>query len=108
MKILFLTLALLVASFSAFAEHEPPTSFRDIPFGSSSSLLKDQIKLVENANGLKCYQKNKERLNIGDADLQEITYCYYKDQLYVVLLKFVGSANYGIISDILNQKYGDG
>ncbi|MNC41693.1 hypothetical protein D3C75_904680 [compost metagenome] len=95
----------VIVSSTALASYTPPTGFRDIPWASSPSALAGGAALVEDYGDMKCFARNKESLNIGDADLRSITYCYYKDRFFAVTVKFAGTTNFSKIQETLTQKF---
>ena len=105
MKKAALAAMLFVITSVAHARFDPPTGFRDIAFGSAAETL-GAAKLVEESGDFKCFQKANDNLLIGTATINEITYCYYKNQLEMVLIKFDGYTNFSTIKSVLAEKYG--
>lgn len=104
MKSHFLVALTLFISFAASAQED--MRFRGMEWGASSKAT-EALKLVEDSEGLKCYAKNGEKLLVGDASLQRIRYCYYKDQLGFVMIDYKGDSNQIILKDVFDKKFGN-
>lgn len=107
MRFKHLVLCAIFFSTTTQATFTPPTGFRDMPWGSSPSSVVGGMTLEHKDNDSKCYTRKKESLKIGDADLKWIGYCYYKDRLFSVWIKFDGVKNFSRIQEALVQKYGE-
>ncbi len=106
MRFMHLVLGAILFSTTTLATFTPPTGFRDMPWGSSPSSVVGGMTLEYNDHDSKCYTRKQENLKIGDADLKWIGYCYHKDRLFSVWIKFDGARNFSKIQEALVQKYG--
>lgn len=74
------------------AGYQAPPDFRGHLWGASTSAF-PSLELREESGDSKFYSDPTEDLSIGNAALQSITYGFYKDQLFAVLIRFEGYSN---------------
>ncbi|MGU5661483.1 hypothetical protein [Aeromonas sanarellii] len=106
MQFKHLVMGSILVSTTALATFTPPAGFRDMLWGSSPSSVAGGMTLEDDDHDSKCYTRKQEKLKIGDADLKWIGYCYHKDRLFGVVVKFDGVRNFSKIKEALVQKYG--
>lgn len=104
---MMILLALLVSSAFAGskADLDSKYGFRDLKFGSG--VTSDSV-LIEDGGGFKCYQRPSDALSVGDAILKELRYCYYNNELLVVMIETEGISNSQAFLAVLSAAYGDG
>ncbi|MBC8084112.1 MAG: hypothetical protein H7Z21_12960 [Hymenobacter sp.] len=109
MKHLLLLCLLLLAipSRAQFANAlDAKNGFRDAVFGASVETLPGATPLGQGEGDTQCYSRATDELKIGDAQLSDISYCYYKGRLYSVTLATAGAANSRALRDALEAAYG--
>jgi hypothetical protein len=99
----FTVLAFLLCDFAAAAT--PTGTIRGLAWSGPVSAL-GAATMVDGDGTLKCYKKRNDDLAVGAATLTSITYCYYKNQLTSVLMKYSGYTNFDDLKISLSQKYG--
>lgn len=82
--------------------------FRDIRFGTpfDSFTLLDQVETL--GSDKLCYVRTDEDLNLGNARLVSIQYCFYHKRLWAVVLNAAGPYNVEALYRYLQQSYGSG
>lgn len=105
-RLIYSVIALSLLTAQALADTSPE-SIRGHAWGGPLGDLGDSI-LGEDDGDLKCYQKKNDDLTVGAATLGRADYCYYKDRLASVFLKYKGYANFNGLKSTLFQKYGAG
>ena len=88
----------------AKAGYTPPSDFRGISWGADIGSFKDSMEQTEADGESKCYDKKDDKLQISDASLESIHYCFYKGQLFSVIIRFSEAQNFQVIKDTLFQK----
>jgi hypothetical protein len=79
--------------------------FRDMKFGDPP---KSDMILIENDGKQKFYHRKSDDLTVGVGELSEITYGFYKQQLYIVWLKTRGLPDSQALLTTLTSAYGAG
>ena len=79
--------------------------FRDLKFGEPP---KSSMILLEDDGDLTFYRRDSDDMKVSDGELSEITYGFYKQQLFTVTLKTKGSANSKALLTTFNSAYGAG
>jgi hypothetical protein len=79
--------------------------FRDLKFSDSPP---QGMRVVEDHGDTTYYTRPSDDLTIGDARIKEMTYGFYKGQLYSVLLQTEGLINSHALLEVLRQAYGSG
>jgi hypothetical protein len=103
--LLFLTALFLVAIASASGLDD---GVRGLQWQSAPSAL-GIYKVIEDRGDGKCYEKLDEDLDVANAaKLSHVTYCYYKDHLYAVVMDYDGYINFSALRRVLLEKYGKG
>jgi len=81
--------------------------FRGMRWGDPSSHLgKSKIIVPKTPAGVECRRRVGERLFVGKAQLDSVTYCFYKDRFFGVSLNFEGRSNYSAILNAVTEIYG--
>jgi hypothetical protein len=88
-----------------FAFQNEPNTFRGIRWGVNIKELHD-MKLVEDAGDSKFYVKKNDKMKIGDADIEEVAYGFYKGRFDCVQIKFSNLLNFLRIHETFSQLYG--
>ncbi|TXC85520.1 hypothetical protein [Paraburkholderia azotifigens] len=57
-------------------------------------------------SGVECRRRVGERLSVGKARLDSVTYCFYKNRFFGVSLDFRGRSNYTALVDAVTDIYG--
>lgn len=97
-----------------FQKHLPPPTFpnepdgfRGIKWGTDIARLPG-MELVKNGGAEKYYVRPDEKLKIGDAIVEKITYGFYRDEFFKVTISLKGLMNYMHMKETLTGLYGDG
>ncbi|MEQ7895332.1 hypothetical protein [Xanthomonas arboricola] len=104
MKIVAL-LSLLLGSPFAAAQSETAVTFRDLQWGVGVTSIHG-LKEVESTGDFTCHTKAGDKLNVGDAALERIRYCFYKGKFGYVIIDYKGQVNQITLKDVLDQKFG--
>jgi hypothetical protein len=109
--------AMLVMIFSGCFQQPPrvpmisfpnePDGFRGIKWGTNIARLPG-MELVKNGGAEKYYVRPDDKLKIGDAVIEKITYGFYRDEFFKVMIHFKGLMNYMHMKETLTGLYGDG
>ena len=105
-----LILIILFVPLFSYAFQNEPDNFRGIKWGTNIKDLPDMVQLDDPGrqnNNIKHTQRNNEILQIGDAELSDITYRFYKDQFCFVSIRFE-SKNFRKLKETLFKLYGPG
>lgn len=81
--------------------------FRTYHFGDDVSTIPN-LKEIEKDGDTKFYNKTDENLKIGDANLKDIVYGFYKGKLYIVMINTKGLVDSRKVYDALASQYGGG
>jgi hypothetical protein len=86
--------------------------FRGIPWGTNIENLSDMTLVPGYISGsgvfhIKSYRRKEDLLRIGDAELESLTYVFYKDQFYRVSIVVKGVSNQQNLLRALTARYGD-
>jgi hypothetical protein len=85
-----------------------PDGFRDIKWGTNIKNLAGMEKRGGDSIGLSTYTKKGDDLKIGEADIGEITYAFYKNRFYSVVLDYKGLVNFENLKNIFFDYFGAG
>lgn len=102
-----LVLALIFISTASFAWafDKEPDGFRGIKWGTSINDYKGMV-LIETDGDTKFYKKKGDKLSIGEAELNKITYIFYKGKFYSVFIKYEGIGNFDKLKETFTSQYG--
>jgi len=96
---------LILSSLPAFAFQNEPDGFREIKWGTNISELTDML-LVESGRDSEYYCRKNDKTKIGDTNIDQISYGFYKNRFYVVLVEYTGFLNFTKLKAILFDQYG--
>jgi len=102
---IFLLIISVCVAIPVFAFQNEPDGFRGIKWGTNISQLPD-MGLTEDDGGTKYYVKNNDKMKIGDADINQLVYGFYKNRFCVVAIVFDGYSNFSKIKETLVNEYG--
>jgi hypothetical protein len=84
-----------------------PDGFRGIKWGTKITLLSG-MELVRNGCAEKYYIRSGDKLKVGEAVVEKITYGFYRDEFFKVTIRFKGLMNYLDLKQTLFGVYGEG
>jgi len=102
---LFLLLISVYVAIPAFAFQNEPDGFRGIKWGTNISELNDML-VADSGKDTVYYIRKNDTLKIGDADIDQISYGFYENRLFVVLVEDDGYLNFTKLKAILIDLYG--
>jgi len=85
-----------------------PDNFRGIKWGTNIHSLPEMKFLVETEEGVKFYERENDKLMVGDASLSYLRYVFYKDRFCGTNIEFQGWSNFDKIKQIAFSTYGEG
>ena len=103
--LVFLLIASVSVTIPAFAFQNEPDGFRGIKWGTNITEFSDTL-LVESGKDSQYYMKKNDEMKIGDAHIDQMSYGFYKNQFYVVLVEYNGYLNFTKLKAILFDQYG--
>jgi len=103
--LIFLLVISVYVAIPAFAFQNEPDRFRGIKWGTNISELADLL-LVESGKDTQYYCRKNDEMKIGDAGIDQISYGFYKNRFYVVLVEYNGFLNFTKLKTILFDQYG--
>jgi hypothetical protein len=102
-----IVLFFILLPFTSFSQNpkalDDKYGFREMKFETLFNSIKNLVKVEEGF-----YKSTTEDLKLGDYQLNEVVYSFYKDQLYIILIKVKGVINSNGVLKILQQAYGSG
>lgn len=104
------TVAFLFCVFTSAAsanDDRDPTGFRGLKWGTNIADAPDMVWLYDNDES-KTYERNGDKMSIGDAQLRRISYFFYKDRFSRVIIFISGQANFQKLKDAVFAAYGAG
>ena len=106
---LALQAALLITSVSALAFENEPTGFRGIEWGTKFEQVAEQFTQTTASQDRVFYQRKGDKLNFGEAVLQDITYMFYKGEFQGVMIRSeAGVQNQHALKDAVTAQFGFG
>jgi hypothetical protein len=96
---------LVCSNFTALAFQNEPDGFSGIKWGTNISQLTDML-VVESGKDTLFYCRKNENMKIGDADIDQISYGFYKSRFFQVLVEYKGYVNSTKLKAILIGQYG--
>ena len=100
-----LSIISVCAAIPGFTFQNEPDGFRGIKWGTNISELND-MQLMESVKDSEYYIRKSDTRKIGDADINEVSYGFYKNRLYVVLVEYNGFLNFMKLKADLFDQYG--
>ena len=110
-KTIGLLIILLLLSVSVQAGTDPNrwSGFRGLKWGTNIKDINDpNMILVEAKNEVVCYKRLNDKLSIGNAELTEIDYYFYKDRFYGIGIKAKKESNFADLKAAVFAYYGEG
>ena len=105
--LIFLLIISVCVSMPAFAFQNEPDGFRGIKWGTDISQLNDMV--FDSGDGdVKYYSRKADKMKIGDTDIEQIGYGFYKNRFYTVKIRFSGFSNFTRLKASLLDQYGSG
>ena len=83
------------------------SGFRDLKWGTKIADVPGMI-LVKDSGDSKRYRREGDKLAIGEAELKEIDYVFYKGRFYCLWIESVGYSNWKALKDAVFATYGKG
>jgi hypothetical protein len=103
--LIFLAIISVFVVIPVFAFQNEPDGFRGIEWAANISALTDML-IVESGKDSEYYCRKNDKMKIGDADIDQISYGFYKNRFYVVLVEYHGFLNFTKLKTILLEQYG--
>ena len=103
--LLFLLIISVYVAIPAFAFQNEPDGFRGIKWGTNISELTDML-VAESGKDTLYYVRKNDTMKIGDADIDQISYGFYKSRFFQVLVEYKGYVNFTKLKAILIGQYG--
>jgi hypothetical protein len=110
-KTIGLLIALLLLSVSVQAGTDPNRwdGFRGLKWGTNIKNINDpNMIIVEDNNDSRFYRRLNDKLSIGDAKLESISYGFYKDRFCWVMIKAKEESNFTDLKAAVFAYYGEG
>ena len=85
---------------------EAPNGFRDITWGTPLPKLTG-MTVADDSGQVKYYRRAGDPMNLGEAELKRVSYGFYKERFYSVLIEFEGRANFEKSKTHLSAIYGE-
>ena len=96
---------LILSICPALGFQNEPKGFRGIVWGTSITKLGAEMKAVETDPDTVFYRRAGDRLTIGDAQLEEIVYGFYKGQFSTVVID-ASDAQKNALHDAIEAQFG--
>ncbi len=104
----FLTIIVIgLFSINSFAYQNEPDGFRGIKWGVRIETLKDMTKLYTKGDTT-IYMRKNDKLQMGDTELQDISYMFWQDKFYSVYIQTKGYLDWSALKKVLFLKFGKG
>ena len=107
MKAINIFLIVVICFVGSVWAYDEPMFFRDMRFCRTISEYSSKLEIVEDDGNLKFYKNPKESLKIGRAKLTSITYGFYDDVFFSVMIKFENYGNSRALLDAMKYRYGE-
>ena len=85
---------------------EASNGFRGITWGTPLSKLTGMV-VADDSGQVKYYRRSGDSLSLGETELKRISYGFYRDKFYSVLIEFEGKANFEKARTHLLATYGE-
>ncbi|MGD2126470.1 MAG: hypothetical protein PVG99_10340 [Desulfobacteraceae bacterium] len=89
---------------SAFQDE--PSHFRGIKWGINVNDIPG-LKFLVGYEEAKSYQRRNDKMRMGDAKIDSVSYIFYKDKFCSVYIGFRGRLNFQKIKEILIERHGE-
>jgi hypothetical protein len=101
----FLVIISAYVAIPAFAFQNEPDGFRGIKWGTDIKKLPDMV-FLERDGDIKTYYRKFDKLKIQDVYVDEIVYCFYRNQFCAVQISFDSFSNFTRLKSILFGQHG--
>lgn len=85
---------------------EAPNGFGGIKWGTPLSRLTG-MAVTDDSGQVKYYRRASDPLSLGDAALKRLSYGFYQDKFYSVLIEFEGRTNFEKVKTHLLKTHGE-
>ena len=102
---IFMAGVLLIPSIALTFQNEPD-NFRGIKWGTNINELSDMQHIGEMDEIGVFYTRKRDKMKIGDADLDYVHYAFYEDRFHTVFIKISSKSDFDKIKATLNSLYG--
>jgi hypothetical protein len=103
----FLLIVTACFAIPAFAFQNEPDGFRGVKWGTNINELHDMVLYQEDGD-TKAYQRNNDKIKIGDAEISLVVYGFYKGRFYAVHIGFNGDSNFKKLKNTFFDQFGQG
>jgi len=100
-----LWLSILILPCSSFGFQNEPDNFRGIKWGTNINELSDMY-FVESQDKFKIYKRKNDKMKIASAEIDNISYFFYKKRFFTIFIQFKGLSNFQHLKSTLFQLYG--
>jgi hypothetical protein len=104
-RFVFFLVLTVFAAIPVFAFQNEPEGFGGIKWGTNISEVNDLL-LVESGKDTDYYCRKNDQMKIGDSNIDRMSYGFYKNRFYVVLVEYTGYLNFTKLKAILFGQYG--
>lgn len=106
----FFTVSIVLLSVNSFAFKNEPDGFRGIKWGMDISELQGMthVRTDPSYGGVEFYTRKGDELRIGDAQLDNIEYAFWKGKFASVWIYSIGYANWLDLHDATIAHFGEG
>ncbi len=104
---LLIIFAAVTFSNNSFAFQNEPDGFRGIKWGTKIETLKDMTKKLQQGDRI-LYTRNNDKLQIGNAELDDVVYVFWKDKFISVMITTKGFSNWIALKDEAFKQFGKG
>lgn len=99
----------LVTALPTYAYQNEPYGFRGIDWDTPLEQVADQFTELSDSKGRGFYQRKGDKLTIGEAELESVTYVFYKGRFQGAMLTTTeGAANQRALRDAFTAQFGRG
>jgi hypothetical protein len=92
---------------STLAFENEPKGFRAIEWWTHISKL-PEMKLLDDKDNVRMYVREGDRLEIGEAKVEDIWYGFHRERFHKVTIPFISKHNYEALKKILFEAFGPG
>lgn len=98
--------SILIPPCISFGFPNEPDSFRGIRWGTNFNMLSDTEVIDREDEPLTIYKNKNDKMKIRDAEIEEITYHFYKGRFFGVGISFIGFNNFDQLKSTFFHLYG--
>jgi hypothetical protein len=96
--IFLIILPTVIFSINSFAYQNEPDGFRGIKWGTKIETLKDMTKQLQQGDEIQ-YTRISDKLQIGNAEVDDIVYVFWKDKFISVMIMTKGFSNWSALKE---------